>query len=181
MKNLILIVLCGLTPLVAGVEIRDWEIPIVSQFMVCSNTLLEGCTAFENGDYATAFKTFKRLADNGNFEAKNNVGVLYESGAGVSENKDMALQAYREAAQKRVPMAQYNLGVVTAADHILGTHPQPKQKSQDFIEAYMWFSLAIGHGVEFAEEAREILKKHMNSDEIDQGKQKVKQWNLELQ
>ena len=82
----------------AWAELQSSEIPFVLEFLVCDGALSKGCDMFESGEFSTAFREFAALAEVGNANAQNNVGVLYEAGAGVPSNKTEALRWYREAA-----------------------------------------------------------------------------------
>ncbi len=42
-----------------------------------------GCDAYERGDYDTALKEFRPLAEQGHTEAQWSLGVMYERGRGV--------------------------------------------------------------------------------------------------
>jgi uncharacterized protein len=43
----------------------------------------KGLTAYQSGDYATALREWKPLAEQGNARAQNNLGVIYNNGWGV--------------------------------------------------------------------------------------------------
>ena len=45
-----------------------------------------GVTAFQSGDYATALRKFKPLAEQGHAPAQYNLGVLYAFGDGVQKD-----------------------------------------------------------------------------------------------
>ena len=46
----------------------------------------KGLTAYKNGDYATALKEWKPLAEQGDANAQFGLGVMYEYGDGVPED-----------------------------------------------------------------------------------------------
>jgi hypothetical protein len=48
-----------------------------------SADLQKGWDAFKNKDYATALREWKPLAEQGNADAQNNLGVIYNNGWGV--------------------------------------------------------------------------------------------------
>jgi TPR repeat protein len=48
--------------------------------------LYDGLKAYEAGDYTTALKEFRPLAELGHAYAQHNLGVMYDEGAGVPEN-----------------------------------------------------------------------------------------------
>ena len=80
---------------------------------------LPGCTGesdphrqFLAGDYASAFKSFSRLADSGDGAAINFVGIHYYLGAGVEQDFVRAAQLFERAALAANADAQRNLGVL---------------------------------------------------------------------
>ena len=67
---------------------------------------------FESGNYCDAFKAFTRLADTGDAEAFNFLGIHYYLGAGVDKDFERAAQWFERAALARNASAQRNLGVL---------------------------------------------------------------------
>jgi len=60
--------------------------------------LEDGETAYNRGDYATALRLLRPLADQGNAAAQTKLGLMYENGYGVSQNFAEAVKWYRKAA-----------------------------------------------------------------------------------
>ena len=56
-----------------------------------SADLQTGLAAYSSDDYATALREWKPLAEQGNADAQNNLGVLYEEGEGVPEDDAIAV------------------------------------------------------------------------------------------
>ena len=104
-------------------------------FSVESN---KGWAAYERGDYATALREWRPLAEQGNADAQFNVGHMYEFGKGVPQNYDAAVNWYRLAAEQGVAKAQFNLALV----YDLG-----KGVPQDYNVAVKWYRLAAEQGV----------------------------------
>ena len=71
-----------------------------------------GLAAYKRGDYKTAFKKFKKLAQQGLAVAQYNLGVMYGNGQGVPQDYAQALKWYRKAALQGHASAQYYLGVM---------------------------------------------------------------------
>ncbi len=46
----------------------------------------DGIAAYNRGDYATAFREMKLLAEQGDAESQNNLGVMYHHGQGVLQD-----------------------------------------------------------------------------------------------
>jgi hypothetical protein len=58
----------------------------------------EGRAAYERGDYATALKKLRPLAEAGNAEVQNDLGGMYAEGQGVPQNKIVAYALFNLAA-----------------------------------------------------------------------------------
>jgi TPR repeat protein len=72
----------------------------------------KGLTAAQSGDFATALKEWKPLAEEGNAAAQNNLGLMYHNGWGVPQDYKEAARLYRLAAEQGDADAQSNLGVM---------------------------------------------------------------------
>src|SRR5882724_11990527 len=48
--------------------------------------LEDGQAAYNRGDYATALRLFRPLADKGDSDAQNALGIMYDLGRGVTQN-----------------------------------------------------------------------------------------------
>ena len=57
-------------------------------------------SAYGNGDYATALRLYRPLADKGNAEAQYNLGFMYDKGQGVPQEYAVAVKWYRLAADQ---------------------------------------------------------------------------------
>ena len=69
----------------------------------------EGVAAADKGDYQTAFKEWKPLAEQGDASAQYNLGIMYAFGKGVPQNYTQAMDWYKKAAAQGDADAQYNL------------------------------------------------------------------------
>jgi len=72
----------------------------------------DALAAYEKGDYKTAMRLLKPLAEQGFALAQFNLGFMYESGHGVPEDDKQAVKWYRLAAEQGYASAQSNLGVM---------------------------------------------------------------------
>ncbi len=72
----------------------------------------KGLDAYNGGDYATALRTWRPLAEAGNARAQYNLGLMYDNGQGVTQDYPEAVRWYRLAAARGHPSAQFNLGVI---------------------------------------------------------------------
>ncbi len=77
-----------------------------------SEQLQSGLNALERKHYATALRSWRDLAIQGDARAMNNVGLMYERGLGVTQSYVEAMTFYRRAADAGLPEAQYNLGTL---------------------------------------------------------------------
>jgi TPR repeat protein len=71
-----------------------------------------GLNAMDREHYATAFRAWKKLADQGAAEAQNNIGYLYEQGRGVKQSYARAIEWYKKAAEQDLAEAHHNLGML---------------------------------------------------------------------
>ena len=93
----------------------------------------KGLTAAQSGDFATALKEWKPLAEEGNAVAQNNLGLMYQNGWGVPQDDKEAVYWYKLAAEQGDAKAQYNLGVM---------YDVGEGVPQDDKEAVRWYTLA---------------------------------------
>ena len=83
--------------------------------------------------YRLYVRALTTKAEQGDAEAQNSLGVMYENGNGVVQDDVEAVCWYRLAAAQGYASAQNNLGFMY--DHGLGVE-------QDYVEAKRWFRLA---------------------------------------
>jgi TPR repeat protein len=76
-----------------------------------------GTKALRSGEYSTAFKNFRPLADEGDIRAQLSLGLMYEQGLGVQQDYTEAVRLLRLAADKGSMAAQLNLGLIYADGH----------------------------------------------------------------
>ena len=89
-------------------------------------TRKKGLDAHERGDYVTALKEWRPLAERGDANAQSNLGVMYDKGQGVPQDDKTAVKWYTLAAEQGNALAQYNLGVMYA------NGPCPRKYGCDF-------------------------------------------------
>jgi TPR repeat protein len=93
--------------------------------------------AYEHGDYATALRLWRPLADQGNAEAQGHLGFLYAHGHGVPQDYTEAVRWYRKAADQGVARAQCNLGLA---------YHKGRGVPQDYADAMRWYRRAADQG-----------------------------------
>src|SRR5713226_5680439 len=77
----------------------------------------DGLAAAQHGDYATALRLWRPLADQGHADAQNNLGVMYSNGRGVPQDYAEAARWYSKAADQGFAAGQYNLGIMYEQGH----------------------------------------------------------------
>ena len=106
--------------------------------------------AFIAGDYVTAAKLFRPLAEQGDAYAQYNLGKMYViGGQGVPEDDKEAVKWYRLAAEQGVASAQYNLG---------NMYRTGRGVLRDSVQAYVWFNIAGANGYKDANDLKSKLK-----------------------
>ena len=70
---------------------------------------IDGLSAYNTGDYATALREWKVLANKGDAEAQNRLGIMYKYGKGVVQDTAEANKWFRKAADQGDIIAQYNM------------------------------------------------------------------------
>lgn len=98
----------------------------------------EGLAAYNKAAFAQAVQEWRPVAAQGNVDAQNYLGGMYESGLGVKQDSQEAAKWYRLAAAQGHVYAQYNLGLM----YLLGGHGMAK----DIKEAVKWYRLAAAQG-----------------------------------
>jgi uncharacterized protein len=113
--------------------------------LALADPIEDGKTAYERGDYITALKIFRSVADvvsdlgqPEKSEAQVYLGVMYERGRGVQQDFELAVRWYVEAAKARNPPAQYNIGLAYVSGKAL---------PQDYVKAMFWFREASKNGL----------------------------------
>ena len=91
----------------------------------------EGVEAYSRGDYATALKELRPLAEQGNVVAQFNLADMYKYGKGVP---------------------------------------------QDYVQAYMWWSVAGANGFEEANIHRDIVSEWMTPADISKAQALAREW-----
>ena len=119
----------------------------------------KGLTAAQSGDFATALKEWKPLAEEGNAVAQNNLGLMYDNGWGVLQDYKEAVYWYRLSAEQGYANAQSNL----ANRYYYG-----EGVNKDVVYAHMWKNISASNGYEPAKEELKIIEKKMTSSQIEE-------------
>ncbi len=129
--------------------------------------LEDGFTAYEKGDYATALRLWRPLAEQGNAEAQVGLGLLYLNGWGVPRDYAAAVAWYRKGAEQGAAKAQNNLGLLYT--HGVGV-------PRDFVQAHMWFTLSAAQGNADATKNRANAAAKMTPAQIAEAQKLAREW-----
>jgi uncharacterized protein len=94
-------------------------------------------TAYKVGDYATAYRLWHPLADQGDAVAQLKLGVMHLNGWGVPQDYSEALKWYGKAAEQGNAFAQFYLGIM---------HASGRGVPQDYAESAEWYRKAAEQG-----------------------------------
>ncbi len=126
-----------------------------------------GMDAYDKGDYATALKEWRPLAEQGHARARHYLALRYGEGRGVPQDDAEAVRWFRRAAEQGDAEAQHNLGFM---------YRKGRGVPQDYVQAYMWVNLAAGQGREDARKARDILAEQMTLAQTDEARRLARKW-----
>ena len=162
-----------------------------------------GSDAYERGDYATALREWRPLAEQGEAHAQIGLGWMYNNGQGVPQDYAQARYWYEQAATQGNQQAQvnlgtfYNLGHGVPQDYLkalvlfrlaadqgnalaqvkLGAmYEDGKGVVQDLVQAYKWYYLASASGDTVGAQLRENLAKQMTPAQIVEAQELVRVW-----
>jgi len=165
--------------------------------------LQDGQRAYLEGDYETALREFKPLAEQGDANAQYALAVMYDNGRGMPPDDSQAVKWYRLAAEQGTIAAQFNLGVMYAmgegvpqddreavkwyrlageqgdadSQYALGLmYDRGRGLLQDYVQAHKWFNLAAAQGHEEAAVYRTQAAKQMTAEQIAEAQQLARKW-----
>ena len=109
-------------------------------------------------------------AEQGNANAQNNLGVMYDSGKGVPQSYQEAVKWYRLAAEQGNANAQNNLGAMYGSG---------KGVPQDFVQAHKWINLAASRTTEKRidyRSRRDSLEEKMTASQVAEAQRLAMEW-----
>lgn len=116
-----------------------------------------GVDAYQKGDYVTAAKEWRPLAEQGDPAAQFNLGLLYLDGRGVPESPAEAANWFRRSAEQDYTEAQHNLGAMYASGQGV---------KRDYIQAYKWLDLCAAKGNAGCASQRDQLTRKLKPSQI---------------
>ncbi len=137
----------------------------------------EGAAAYERGDYETALREWRPLAEQGHAKAQYNLGLMYANGRGVTQDYGEAVKWYRRAAEQGLATAQYNLGVM---------YSNGRGVAQDYVQAHLWFNLAAsrmpaGGNRDKAVNNRDKVETGMTPAQVAEAQKLAREWKPKAQ
>ena len=185
---------------VRRISLRAFTIVLCASFSVGAD-LASAKRAYEQKDYATAFKEFTPLAEKGNAGAQFILGKMYWDGQGVLKDPDQAIKWFKLSAAQGNADAQFYLGSFYLLPHrdiaegvkwlrlsaeqgnqdaqwLLGKAylQGDKELPRDPVQAEMWLRLAAKDNLEFYENALRAAEGQMAADQIAKGKALAAAW-----
>jgi TPR repeat protein len=131
-----------------------------------ADTWDDGVAAYNRGDYETAVRLLRPLAEQGDARAQLHLGTMYFLGNGVPQDYAEAEKWYRKAAEQGDAAAQYNLGLM---------YYEGNGVPLDYILVHMWLNLAAAQGMD-AKKPRDALAKRMTSEQIAEAQKLAREW-----
>jgi endonuclease YncB( thermonuclease family) len=143
-------------------------------FTATAQTFNEGMRAYRSGDYETAYRAFRGLAEEGDRRAQGSLGDMYRKGYGVTQDHAVAVEWYRRAADQGSAHAQDGLGLMYRDGLGVPRHAEC---------AYIWFDLAArnfpasrGSRRDQAAGNRDRVAGSLSQQGLERARQAVGQW-----
>jgi TPR repeat protein len=160
-------------------KLRNWTSAGVAAVLmlalvggVNAGALEDGYAAAERGDYATAYRLWRPLAEQGDAEAQYKLGTMYDIGQGVPLDNAKAVRWFRKAAEQGDAPSQFRLGNMYDVGHGV---------PQDYVEAHKWYSLAAAAGEPSATFFRDDTAKSMTPAQIAEAQRLAREWQAKKQ
>jgi len=117
----------------------------------------KGLTAVQSGNYATALREFRVLAEQGHAGAQYNLGLMYDNGRGVTQDYKESVKWYSKSIEQGHAEAQYNMGVM---------YGNGNGVNQNNVYAHMWFDIVASNGDENGRINRDIVANRMTKEQL---------------
>jgi len=127
----------------------------------------EGLAAYNRGDYETALKEFRPLADQGDVQAQWVLGNMYRIGQGVPQNDAEAVKWYRMAAELGYVPGQVMLGAM---------YQFGRGVPQDVVQTLMWLNIAAAQGDDGGKDGGAALAKLMTPADVSKAQAMAREW-----
>jgi hypothetical protein len=151
------------TSILAGIPSFD-EIPSTSTTAGSSEN---ADAAYGRGDYRTALRLLRPLAEQSNSAAQTTLGLMYYEGRGAQQNSAEAVKWWRKAAKQGYAQAQYNLGFM---------YDEGGGLQQNYVLAHMWYNLAAKQGNKDASKSRNLVAQLMTPVQLGEAQRLAREW-----
>ena len=142
--------------------------------VVGAQTFEEASAAYNRGDYAVAFESFRTLAEQGVADAQAFLGFMHAQGRGVPQDDAEAVRWHHQAAEQGHALAQAKLGAMYAMG---------RGVPQNYVQAHKWLNLAASRlsssEQEFrdkAVQARNEVASKMTPVQIAEAQRLMREW-----
>ena len=142
-------------------------------------------------------------AEQGDSDAQNSLGLMYDTGQDVLQDYTEAVKWYRKSAEQGFSEAQYNLGIMyskglgvlqdykasirwfrksaeqgyASAQYNLGVmYYKGQGVPQDYVMAHMYWHLAAVSGAKDAIKFRSIVEKKMSALQLEESQKLAREW-----
>jgi uncharacterized protein len=139
-----------------------------------ADPLLDASIAYQRGDYETARRLLRPLAEQGDAFAQYKLGEMYATGKGVRQDYTAAAKLYRLAAEQGDPDGQELLGLL---------YDVGAGVPRDYVQAHMWLNLAASRYLasevtkrEVAVEAQDLVASKMTPEQVAEAQKLAREW-----
>ena len=115
---------------------------------VAAQDFQKGLKAAQSGDYATALREWRPLAEQGDTSAQSNLAIMYYNGRGVAQDYAEAVKWYRKAAEQGFAEGQSGLAIM---------YYNGRGVVQDYAESVRWNRKAAEQGYMVAQRRLGIM------------------------
>ena len=130
-----------------------------------AGSLEDGIAAEDRGDWKAASVLLEPLAKQGNPDAQNRIGYMYNSGKGMRQDYAVAMKWYRIAAAQGSAKAQTNIGFM---------YENGQGVLQDYAEAMKWYRKAADQGIAGAQSNIGVM--YANGEGVPQDYAEATKW-----
>ncbi len=127
-----------------------------------------GLKAYQKGDYVTAAKEWRPLAEQGDAADQFNLGLLYLNGQGVPQDLDQAVQWFTRSAEQDYDKAQLNLGAMYGAGNGV---------KRDYVQAYKWLNICASKGNAKCVTQRDLVAKKLSGSKLAKAQHLASEWS----
>jgi TPR repeat protein len=110
---------------------------VLATELVAAASLEEARTAFEQGDFRSAERTYSELSNQGDRTAQLQLGLMYDEGHGISKHYHQAVRWYAVAASQGDPEAPFYLGRI---------YQDGRGGPKNYARARQWYRVAAQRG-----------------------------------